>query len=201
MTHPIFRFCTIAIILLSAGLRINGQSSLPEVFEQGTITEQFKYLDERTRIYDNFRAIREDMFRIMSRNAIDTLANAKARINALILQTNNLDNRIDSLNSSLESSVDRLKEITRTKDSISILGLEVNKITYNTVTWSIIAVLVFLLVAGFLAFQQNRVITLRTKKDLDELKEEFEEYRKKTRLEREKMSMDHFNELRKLRGG
>jgi len=64
----------------------------------------------------------------------------------------------------------------------------------------ILAGLVFLLVSGFIAFKRNRIITVNTRKEFDELKTEFDEYRKKTRLEREKMSMDHFNEIRKLRG-
>jgi hypothetical protein len=38
------------------------------------------------------------------------------------------------------------------------------------------------------------------KKELKELKAEFEEYRQKSRIEREKVSMDHFNEIRKLKG-
>jgi hypothetical protein len=67
--------------------------------------------------------------------------------------------------------------------------------------WTILAILVFLLAVGFLSFKQNRAITLRTKKDLNELKEEFEEYQKKTRIERERMSIDHFNEIKKLKGG
>jgi uncharacterized membrane-anchored protein YhcB (DUF1043 family) len=67
--------------------------------------------------------------------------------------------------------------------------------------WMIVLGLALLLVIGFLAFKRNMTITLNTKKELAELRTEFEEYRKKTRLEREKMSMDHFNEIRKLRGG
>ncbi|MCU0462015.1 MAG: hypothetical protein MUF36_08390, partial [Bacteroidales bacterium] len=58
----------------------------------------------------------------------------------------------------------------------------------------------FLLATGFLAFKRNLAVTRNTKKELDELKTEFEAYRQKTRLEREKMSMDHFNELKRLKG-
>jgi hypothetical protein len=200
MSQSILKFCIITTIVLAGAVRSNCQNALPEVFKQGTISEQLKYLDERTRIYENYRAIREDMFRIISRNTIDTLTNARSRINGLILHTTTLDNRIDSLQKSLAASNNELKEKTRTKDSIGVLGMEVNKITYNTVMWTILAVLVFFLIVGYLSFRQNRVITLRTKKDLNELKLAFEEYKKKTRLDREKMSIDHFNEIRKLKG-
>jgi len=66
--------------------------------------------------------------------------------------------------------------------------------------WTLVAVLLGLLLIGYFTFRQNRVITVRTKNDLNELKTEYEKYQKKTRLEREKMTIDHFNEIKKLRG-
>jgi hypothetical protein len=38
-------------------------------------------------------------------------------------------------------------------------------------------------------------------KDLSDLKNEFEAYRKSAREAREKMSMEHFNEMKRLKGG
>ncbi|HJZ40404.1 MAG TPA: hypothetical protein VJ203_08575 [Bacteroidales bacterium] len=201
MSQSILKFCVITAIVLAGTVRSNCQSDLPEVFKEETISEQLKYLEEHTRIYENYRAIREDMFRIISRNTNDTLKNAKTRINGLILHTAALDSRIDSLKNSLEVTQTELTEMTSTKNSISVLGLEVNKVAYNSFMWTIMAVLVFLLAVGFLSFKQNRAVTLRTKKDLNKLKEEFEEYQKKTRIERERMSIDHFNEIKKLKGG
>lgn len=199
MSHSIPKFCFITVIILAGSVRANCQNALPDVFKQETISEQLKFLDERTRVYDNYRAIREDMFRTISKNVNDTLTNAKKRINILILQTTTLNNRIDSLKKGLEVTNNELMETTRTKESISVLGIEVNKVTYNSIMWTILAGLVLLLIIGYLSFRQNRSITVRTKKDLIDLKEEFEGYRTKTRLEREKMSIDHFNEIKKLK--
>jgi hypothetical protein len=114
--------------------------------------------------------------------------------------TGNLNVRIDSLNSRLNATKMELAETSRTKNAISILGIKLDKTMYNTIMWIIVAGLAFLLVIGFLAFKRNRTITLTTKKELNELREEFEEYRKKTRLDREKMGMDHFKEIQKLKG-
>jgi uncharacterized membrane-anchored protein YhcB (DUF1043 family) len=95
---------------------------------------------------------------------------------------------------------EELKEMSRTKNSISVIGIKIEKTVYNTIMWMIVAGLAFVLVIGFLTFKRNRRITLNTKKELKDLNEEFEAYRKKTRLDREKMSMDHFKEIQKLRG-
>jgi len=200
MRHSILKFCIFAAFALTVTFRSDCQNSLPDVFEQGTISEQLQYLEERTRIYENYRAIREDMFQRISRNTVDTLINAKSTINGLLLQTTTLNSRMDSLTGRLESVNNELQMMTRTKNSIRVLGMEVIKTTYNSIMWTILAILVFLLVAGYLSFKQNRIVTIKTKKDLNELKDEFEQYRTKTRLEREKMSMDHFHEIRKLKG-
>ena len=201
MNSSILKCCIITAIMLAGAIHSYCQNDNPDVFKQGTIPEQFKYLDEHTRIYENYRAIREDMYRDISRNTLDTLTKAKSRINRLILQATVLENRIDSLNMSLEATSDKLGAATNSKNSISVLGMEVKKNVYNTLMWTILMALVFLLVAGFLSFRRNRFITIHTKKDLEELKEEFEEYRKKVRLEREKTSLEHFNEIKKLKGG
>jgi hypothetical protein len=200
MSRSLLKLFVITAISLAGIVRVNSQNTLPDVLTQGTINEQLKYLDEHTRIYENYRAIREDMFRTISRNTIDTLAKAKVRIHNLALESAVLANRIDSLNRSLEVSGDKLSRAARTKNSIGVLGMEVNKTVYNTVMWTILAALLFLLITGFLSFRRNRAITVRTKKDLEELKEDFEGYRQKVRIEREKTNLEHFNEIKKLKG-
>lgn len=176
------------------------QTAIPDILEKGTITEQMKYLEEKTRIYEDYRAIREDMFQKIKNNSIDSINGAKNRINGLVLLTSNLNVRIDSLNSSLSGTKADMEEVTRTKNSIKVIGIELNKTAYNTIMWIIVGALILLLATGFLAFKRNFTVTRNTKKELDELRTEFEAYRQKTRLEREKMSMEHFNELKRLKG-
>jgi hypothetical protein len=190
----------IVIFILTAVAATIAQDGLPEVFKEGTIPEQLQYLNERTRIYENYRAIREDMYRSISRNTLDTLALSKSRITLLAEQNHTLQGRIDSLNKNLEAKVLELDEKTRTKNSIRVLGIEVGKAAYNSVMWTLLAVMAFLLVTGYLAFRQSRVASSATRKDLEELQAAFEEYRTKTRLEREKTAIEHFKEIQKLKG-
>jgi hypothetical protein len=201
MNHSGVKFAMIVAVIVFGTGRGICQTALPDVLDKGTFTEQMKYLEEKTRIYENYRAIREDMFQKIKKNSLDSLTKAKNRITGFITLTGNLNSRIDSLDSSLNVTKEELKEVSRTKNSISVFGIKLDKIAYNTITWTIVAGLLFLLVIGYLTFKRNLTITLNTKKELKELREEFEEYRKKTRLDREKMSMDHFKEIQKLKGG
>ncbi len=200
LNQQIIRSLLVFGLLIILSLRGNGQTPLPEVLTNSTLNEQMDYVQERTRIYENYRAIREDMFQKIKENAIDSLTKSKRTISELRKSSSLLTSRIDSLGRALQTTKNSLEEITSTKNSISILGIEVNKVTYNSIMWIIVAALVILLAVGFLAFKRNIVNTIHTKKELEGLKSEFEVYRQTAREAREKMSMDHFNELKKLRG-
>lgn len=178
----------------------NSQTTMPAELTKNTLQEQLDFIEQHTRIYENFRAIREDMFQKIKSNFIDSLSASKSKITGLKNIASGLNRTNDSLNNSLETTKISMAEITRTKNSIKVLGLTIDKVTYNRIMWSIVAGLVAILAIGFVIFKRNRFVTIRTKKDLEELKVEFAAYRQSSRIAREKMSMDHFNELKKLKG-
>jgi len=198
MKHLIVKISLVVTIILATGVSTRCQTD-PEEYKKGTISEQLNNLEAHTRIYENFRAIREDIFQILKKNINDSLINTKRRINKLASVVAILNSRIDSINKSIEGTKNSLEEMTRTKNSISILGMEVNKITYNSFMWTILGILITLLVIGYLTFNMNRNSTLKTKKELTELQKEFEDYRKRKNLEHEKMVMSHFNEIKKIK--
>jgi predicted Holliday junction resolvase-like endonuclease len=178
----------------------HAQTTMPDMLVRGTLKEQMDYVQEKTRIYEDFRAIREDMFQKIKNNALDSLKSAKTVISGLKNNTRMLNLTIDSLNISVGAISTDLDRMTKTKNSISLLGVEINKTAYNAFLWTIIAVLAGLLTVGFMAYKRNHKVTSNTRKEFEELKKEFEAYRKASREAREKMSMTHFNELKKLRG-
>jgi len=191
---------TLTFGLLMLPFTMNSQTTMPEMLVKGSMKEQMDYIQEKTRIYEDYRAVREDMFQKIKGNALDSLNSAKTEINSLKINAREQNLTIDSLNASIENVRADLDKMTKTKNSIRLLGMEINKVAYNAVLWTIIAVLAGLLTIGFLAFRRNRTVTVHTKREIEELKKEFEAYRKAAREAREKMSMTHFNELKKLRG-
>jgi len=180
---------------------VNGQTGIPDVLKKNSLKEQMNYLEEKTRIYENYRAIREDMFQQIKTNISDTISTVYRKITGLNITVSLLNNTIDSLRVSLEKTKASLEESIRTKNSISVLGMEVNKTIYNSVIWTVLAGLLALFVVGFLIFKHNLSVTHNTKNEYSELKNEFENYRKTSREAREKASMDHFKEIQRLKGG
>ena len=190
----------LAVVVITV-LTVKGQVTMPDVLLKNSLKEQLNYLEEHTRIYDNYRAIREDMFQKLKVNVSDTLSVANSKIAGLNKTKSALNLAIDSLKTNLESTRTRLEEMTSTKNSIRIIGMEINKLTYNNIMWTIVAGLVALLLIGFFVFKRNITTIFNTKKEFQEIKDEFETYRKTSREAREKLTMDHFNEIKRLKSG
>lgn len=190
----------LAVVVISV-IKVTGQVTMPDVLLKSSLKEQLNYIEEHTIIYENYRAIREDMFQKIKRNVTDTLSSLNIKIAVLNKTASTLNRTIDTLRTNHSTTQTRLEEMTVTKNSIRVAGIEVNKATYNKIMWTILAGLIAALLVGFLVFKRNLMIMSTTKKEFQELKIEFEGYRKTSREAREKLTMDHFNELKKLKGG
>ncbi len=178
----------------------SGQTKMPDELTTATIRGQIEYVEGHTRIYDNFRAIREDIYQKLNKNILDSLTAEKTRVEQLKGSTAALNGSTDSLKVLLASTRQQLDEVTATKNKIRVLGLEINKTAYNTIMWVLVGGLILLMAIGFLIFKRNLVVLLRTEKDLKELKEEFAAYKQSSRLAREKVEMDLFRANQKLKG-
>ena len=190
----------LAVMVISV-IKVTGQVTMPDVLLKSSLKDQYNYIEEHTRIYEDYRAIREDMFQKLKRNVSDTLSSINIRIAGLNKTVSVLNRTIDTLRTNLASTRTKLEEITNTKNSIKVIGLEINKLTYNRIMWTILLALIAVLLLGFLVFKRNLSAIFNTKKEFQELKIEFETYRKTSREAREKLTMDHFNEIKRLKGG
>ncbi len=180
--------------------QLQGQSRMSQVMDTATLQQQFDYIQKKTKIYDRFRAIREDYFQKVKGNALDSLNQAQQTIVFLKGQIDQLEEKIDSLEHALTSTQQQLEEVTRTKNSLLFLGMRMNKTAYNALMWSLVIALAALLVILLLMYKRAYAVTARTKKELQELQEEFENYRKSTRERIEKMTIAHHREIQKLKG-
>ncbi|NLE35420.1 MAG: hypothetical protein GX622_09975 [Bacteroidales bacterium] len=199
MKRTRIKIVLILILVTLATTLSKGQAKMPEELTTATIPGQINYVEDHTRIYDNFRAIREDIYQKLNKNILDSLTAEKNKVAELKNNTAALDSQTDSLNVLLASTRQQLEEVTATKNKIRVLGLEINKTAYNAIMWILVGGLILLMAIGFMIFKRNLVVLLRTEKDLKELKEEFAAYRQSSRIAREKVEMDLFRANQKLK--
>ena len=195
-----YRFVLLFAAMIMAAASAKSQTVMPAELTGNALKEQIKYLEEHTRIYENYRAIREDMYQRLNTNILDSLTANKGKIVDLKNITITLKDENDSLRTLQELTAKNLEEMTATKNSIKVLGIEVNKRSYNSIMWILVAGLICVLSLGFIVFRRCIVTSFRTGKELEKLRNEFEAYRQSSRIAREKLEMDHFNEIKKLKG-
>lgn len=191
------------IMVLSACLPVNvgAQAKMMEMLDSAAIREQMDYIQQKTLIYENFRAIREDIFQKMKRNVLDTISEIKkdrTELNRLLFASNT---QIDTLNSEKALLKEELDTAIKNKNTISFLGIPMNKILYNTLMWAIIIGLAGLLVILFLLYKRNHSVTVQMRKDFEELKEEHESHKKQARERYEKLVVSHHHEIQQLKEG
>ncbi|NNJ88635.1 MAG: tRNA (guanine-N1)-methyltransferase [Eudoraea sp.] len=170
----------------------------------GTINSQFDYLYQKSgnyradgKRYEVVRTLNLDKLR---QNVIDTInvANKKATQLQGVISTQ--ESTIASLNEKLSETTTNLASVTDEKDSMSLLGAQVSKATYNVILWTVILGLLLLLFLFIFKFRQSNVLTQEAKSNLADLESEYEDHRRRA-LEREqrisRQLQDEINKYRK----
>lgn len=175
------------------------KAQVPAVLDTGTIQQQLDYLQKNTNIYNNYRAVRNDMFLKLKSNVLETETKLENEIQQLNSELASGKKKIDTLQSELVSTKANLEEAIETKNSFNLLGMNIDKVLYNTVLWIIILGLAVITVITFLLYKRSMVTTSNSKKDLEEIKEQFEAHKKQTREKQEKLVVSHHKEIMKLK--
>ncbi|MBT8306179.1 MAG: tRNA (guanine-N1)-methyltransferase [Maribacter sp.] len=171
--------------------------------DKGTINSQFEYIYKKS---GNYRADgkRYEVVRIiwldkLRKNVLDSLnaANKKeAELNATIAGH---EATITSLNNKLEETTSNLSSVTEEKDSMSLLGMLVSKVTYNLILWTIISGLLLLFLLFVFKFRRSNTLTQEAKTALSELEVEYEDHRRRALEREQKISRQLQDEINKYR--
>ena len=196
---PIFKLMLLSL-LISVTPFLSAQSpSILVVLDSASLEDQLSYVNEKTRVYDGFRAIREDVFQKMQKNALDSLNKEKLEVARFNSELREREFQIETLNKNLSRNQSERDQAIRTKDSFIFLGMEVQKGVYNTIMWIIVLGLLVGSVFLFLLFKRSFAVTSQTKSELINIQEEFEEYRRSSREKYEKLVISHHNDIMKYK--
>ena len=135
----------------------------------------------------------------LRKNVLDSLnaANKKeAELNATIAGH---EATITSLNNKLEETTSNLSSVTEEKDSMSLLGMLVSKVTYNLILWTIISGLLLLFLLFVFKFRRSNTLTQEAKTALSELEVEYEDHRRRALEREQKISRQLQDEINKYR--
>ena len=194
-----------ATILLFTGLFISmiqvvdAQSGASAVLDSAQLEAQLDYIHENTRVYNDYRAIRDDIFLKLRRNVKDTLNATKLEVEELNSRLTERDFLIESLNTDLTRTKNEKDEAIRNRDGLTFIGIQMNKTLYSSIMWFIILGLAALAILMVILFRRSNLITKEVKKELQVSQEEFDLHRKSSREKYEKLVVSHHSEIMRLK--
>ena len=174
----------VALLMLSSA-QLTAQRNA-DGLETGTLQEQFTFLATKSNRYEQYRVVPTTWLNTFWSHVSDTLQQQQSKIAADQQTMNDQLTQIKTLNTSAEALNAKIAELEKTKDSMSLLGLPINKITYNSVMWLLIAGLLGGLVTYIMRFNNANAVTKKTIARNVGLQEELDNQRKRM-LEKEQV--------------
>lgn len=167
---------------------VNAQVNTEADLTKGTLNEQFKSMLDASESYKIYKVIRRSYLDRFKSNINDSIGEVRQKLIDTRQQINDQQNEIASLKSELNSTNENLSSVSNEKDSISFLGIPVGKSKYKSIMWSIAAALLGGLLFFFYRFYKSNQVTSETQKNLDELHNDFDSYKKRA-IEKEQKIM------------
>lgn len=172
---------TCPIVNAQEGTRIQNTKNQKK---ENTLNSQFENLISQSNSWQNYKVIDKGSLTVYQRNVMDSLESVKSKIKAQQQVVDSHENEIKKLNNNILSLENTLEETRNEKDSVSLLGILLPKSTYSLIMWSIVLLLIAMLVFYIYRYSNSNVIAKKSMQDLNDLQEEYENYRKSA-IERE----------------
>lgn len=168
--------------------------------DSGTLKSQYNYLIEESNDYQDYKVIKQAWTKKFERSLNDSLkAFAQSKQEARDLAKSQVA-EIENLKAQLAGTQDSLSVVNEEKNSIALLGVPMEKSGYKTVMWSVIGVLVLLLLFFIFRFKSSNTASTLAKDNLNDVEEEFAEYKKRSLEREQKLRRELQDEINKQRG-
>lgn len=172
-------FLATLVLLVNVTLAQNKNIPQPEL-ESGTIESQFDYIITKSSTFKDFQLIRKTSILKVKKNAIDSIKSIREEFDATKAEIAKYDGTISKLENEIVNLKQEIAVITEDRDSIALLGKNLDKSGYQTIMWSVIAVLLAGLVIFVLRFKSSNSVTKKTQYELEKVEKEYDEFRKKS---------------------
>lgn len=165
-----------------------------------TVKNQFIKVFRKSSNYQDYKVIKRSSFLKLQKNVLDSVHKIKKdvllkqeTINKQQAEITVLNEKITTLNGNLSASINK-------ENAISLLGISMNKTSYNALLWSVIVGLLVGLLWFIYKFKNSNVLTRTAENNLKEIEEEFEQHRKKSIEKEQKLRRKLQDEINKQRG-
>lgn len=169
--------------------------------QNGDIAEEFDQLIENANDWKNYRLIKERDVRDLKKQTVDQIDALEARITELEGTLAERDGQVVGLEENVRDSASKIDALTTEKEEIQVLGMSMDKTSYNLIVWSMIGILLLLFLVVLFRYRSSYAVIKEQKTALSETERELEETRQKAIEKEQKMGRMLQDERNKNRGG
>jgi len=163
------------------------------------IKEQFEFIMDKSFRWKTYKSVPIAWLKKFESGFVDSLNAIRQDYLSSEKLVGERDKTINSLELELKEKKDALTTIQTEKDSMSFLGIQMSKASYNLFIWSLVGGLLILTGFFFLLFKRSNSVTKETQVRLDEVREEFDSHRKNALLREQKLARKLQDEINKNR--
>ena len=146
-----------------------------------------------------YKVINISSYEKLKSNILDSIKNSKNLVlekeSLLKIERDNIK-KTQTLLSKTKSDLDIANQ---KENSISLFGIQLSKISYNLLLWSIITILLLGLLYFIFKFFRSNVLTKEAQENLIDVEHEFEQHRKKSLEREQKLRRQLQDEINKQR--
>jgi len=184
------KIVTVLVLLVSVSLNTFSKKDIDAWKNEKNLDQQYVVFKENLNQWNGsffFKELQIDQFYGALKDSVKGL---ESKIQEGRNQVATLQNELEVKTSQLEEVQLNLEESNKQVNSIRVLGMYINKSAYTLFMFLVILGLAVLSGIVFLLYKRSNKITVYTKNEYNELKEEFEVYKKNsmeryTKLNRE----------------
>ena len=177
------KFILISIMTMILSLPSVAQKDINAWKEENNLEKQYDVFKENLNFWNGNYFLNETQLNQFFGALRDSVGVLENEIEEKANRINALENRMDSINNKLANTQAELDTSVENQNAITVMGMQLEKGVYTLIISLIILGLLVILAVVFLLYKRSNTVTVRTRRDYDELKQEFETH-KKNALER-----------------
>ncbi|MEN8776632.1 MAG: hypothetical protein ABF263_05435 [Polaribacter sp.] len=167
--------------------------------QKNTLNGQFNEIYKTSNSYQTYKVISKNKFLELNQNVLDSLKELK---NSIVEKNKQLSEKVNTIKTTQENltlTQIALHKAKEKENAISLFGLQLNKLTYNLILWSIILGLLLALLYYIFRFNRSNILTKKAQSSLLDVEHEFDKHRKKFLEREQKLRRQLQDEINKQR--
>lgn len=197
MTKFLFTVATAVAIGFTAQSQDTTAVEDKRSLDNGPIEERFEYMIDRSNRYQEYRVVKQAWLNKLKSHVVDSLKILNNQLEEARNAISTHRAKKDSMATEVAQANETANTLREEKNSLTFMGLMLEKNTFLTLMWLTYALLLAALVIFIYKYRNSNRVTVETRHQLNETRDEFEAHKKRSMEKEQKLKRELQDELNK----